>query len=110
MDPVKGNVAFSAATSGWSFTLQSFAQLYRDIYGASFDPRELARRFWGDVYFHPDSRTFKKKAASPGQDRTFVQVSWRRHCSLLLPTTAMLALVARCCLLRHVDCLAAKLD
>ena len=33
-----------------------------------------ARRFWGDVYFHPDSRTFKKKAASPGQDRTFVSV------------------------------------
>ena len=34
-----------------------------------------ARRFWGDVYFHPESRTFKKKAASPGQDRTFVSVS-----------------------------------
>jgi len=35
-----------------------------------------ARRFWGDVYFHPESRTFKKKAASPGQDRTFVSVSF----------------------------------
>ena len=26
--PVKGNVAFSAANSAWSFTLRSFAQLY----------------------------------------------------------------------------------
>lgn len=74
VDPVKGNVAFSSATSGWSFTLLSFAQLYRDVLGVHFDPRELARRFWGDVYFHPDSRTFKKKAASAGQDRTFVSV------------------------------------
>ena len=29
--PVKGNVAFSAANSGWSFTLRSFAQLYLQV-------------------------------------------------------------------------------
>ena len=39
VDPVRGNVAFSAAISGWSFTLTSFAQLYANIYGAAFDPR-----------------------------------------------------------------------
>ena len=138
---MKGNVAFSSATAGWSFTLQSFAQLYADVYGVTLDARELvrasetalvgsyttqhlrrrlinmrpvldrrcrapispnpdcecncitvdsgsshvlwlhrlqARRFWGDVHFHPDSRTFKKKAASPGQDRTFVSVGFLR--------------------------------
>ena len=51
---MKGNVAFSSAQSGWSFTLQSFAQLYADVFGVGFDTREFARRLWGDVYFHPD--------------------------------------------------------
>ncbi len=41
VDPVKGNVAFSSATAGWSFTLQSFAQLYADVYGVAIDAREL---------------------------------------------------------------------
>jgi len=79
VNPIKGNVAFSSATSGWSFTLLSFAQLYKEVTGVEVDPRELARRFWGDVYFHPDSRTFKKKAASAGQDRTFVSVRISRN-------------------------------
>ncbi len=43
VDPVKGNVAFSSATAGWSFTLQSFAQLYADVYGVAVDARELVR-------------------------------------------------------------------
>ncbi len=43
LDPVRGNVAFCAAASGWSFTLQSFARLYVDVYGAGFDPR------WGAI-------------------------------------------------------------
>ena len=37
VDPVKGNVAFSAGLYGWSFTLSSFAKLYADVCGASFD-------------------------------------------------------------------------
>jgi hypothetical protein len=39
VDPVKGNVIFSSAIAGWSFSLRSFAQLYIDVTGASFDPR-----------------------------------------------------------------------
>lgn len=39
VDPVKGNVTFSAATYGWSFTLRSFAQLYADIWGVPLDPK-----------------------------------------------------------------------
>jgi len=72
VDPVKGNVAFSSAQSGWSFTLRSFAQLYSDVFGVKFDTSEFARRLWGDVYFHPDSRTFKRKPPAGGAERTFV--------------------------------------
>jgi U5 small nuclear ribonucleoprotein component len=39
VDPVRGNVVFSAAISGWSFTLTSFAHLYVDVTGGAFDPR-----------------------------------------------------------------------
>mmetsp|Transcript_20010 Transcript_20010/g.60453 ORF Transcript_20010/g.60453 Transcript_20010/m.60453 type:complete len:985 (+) Transcript_20010:276-3230(+) len=72
VSPLTGNVAFSSAQSGWSFTLQSFSQLYCDVFGISFDTNEFARRLWGDVYFHPDSRTFKKKPPPAGAERTFV--------------------------------------
>lgn len=80
VDPIKGNVAFGACQSGWSFTLLSFAQLYSAVYGinGAMDPREFARRLWGDVYFHPDTRKFSKKPPiqAPAQgsiERTFVQ-------------------------------------
>ena len=80
VDPIKGNVAFGACQSGWSFTLLSFAQLYSAVYGTNgaMDPREFARRLWGDVYFHPDTRKFSKKppTQAPPQgsiERTFVQ-------------------------------------
>lgn len=72
VDPVKGNVAFSAGLSGWSFTLQSFAHLYVDVYGENFDTREFARRLWGDYWFHEDTRMFKKKAPPTGGERSFV--------------------------------------
>ncbi len=39
LSPTAGNVAFSAGLYGWSFTLQSFAQLYSDVCGGGFDPR-----------------------------------------------------------------------
>ncbi|KAK9842583.1 hypothetical protein WJX81_007484 [Elliptochloris bilobata] len=73
LDPVKGNVGFASAAAGWSFTLQSYARLYADVYGSVFDPRELARRLWGDVFYHADSRTFRKKAPPGGGERSFVQ-------------------------------------
>lgn len=74
LDPVRGNVAFSSAISGWSFTLQSFARLYAEVYGAGFDPREFAKRLWGDLYYHPDTRAFRKAPPrSAGAERSFVQ-------------------------------------
>lgn len=44
LDPVKGNVAFGSCISGWSFTLESFAHLYCDVYEAHIDPR------WASFY------------------------------------------------------------
>lgn len=73
VDPVLGNVAFSAANSGWSFTLLSFAQMYVDICGAAMDTRDFAKRLWGDIYFHPDTRTFRRKPPVGGGERTFIQ-------------------------------------
>ena len=37
-------MGFAAAQSGWSFTLQSFARLYADVYGMRLDVAEFARR------------------------------------------------------------------
>ena len=33
---------------------------------------QLAKRLWGDLYFHPDSRTFKKRPPAEGGERSFV--------------------------------------
>ena len=74
LDPVKGNVGFASAAAGWSFTLQSYARLYVDVYSSAFDAREFARRLWGDVWFHADTRTFRRKAPLGGDaPRSFVQ-------------------------------------
>mmetsp|Transcript_32249 Transcript_32249/g.84013 ORF Transcript_32249/g.84013 Transcript_32249/m.84013 type:complete len:1110 (+) Transcript_32249:169-3498(+) len=75
VDPIRGNVAFSAAISGWSFTLRSFAQLYADIFDAEFDPREFAKRLWGDIWFYEDTRQFRRKPppGRAGSERSFVQ-------------------------------------
>lgn len=73
VDPIKGNVAFGACQSGWSFTLLSFAQLYCDVYGAAMDPKQFARRLWGDIYFQPTTRKFKRSQPDKTSERTFVQ-------------------------------------
>ena len=73
LDPVAGNVCFGSAAYGWCFTLESFAKLYVDIQGASnLDHKAFARRLWGDSYFHPDTRAFKRKPPAAGGERSFV--------------------------------------
>ncbi|GBF96527.1 116 kDa U5 small nuclear ribonucleoprotein component-like, partial [Raphidocelis subcapitata] len=78
LDPLRGNVAFSSAQYGYSFTLSSFAGLYSEVFGEGkgaagrFDPYELARRLWGDVWYYPDTRTFRRKPG-PGAERSFVK-------------------------------------
>jgi len=46
---------------GWCFTLESFAKLYADVQGVEMDTKQFARRLWGDMYFHEDTRVFRKK-------------------------------------------------
>jgi U5 small nuclear ribonucleoprotein component len=73
ISPEKGNVCFSSSLMGWSFTLESFAKIYADTHGSSFRPSDFAKRLWGDVYFHNDDRTFRRKPPSGGGLRSFVQ-------------------------------------
>lgn len=73
IDPAAGNVCFASASAGWSFTLHSFAKLYVKLHGVPFDAEKFASRLWGDMYFHPDTRVFKKKPPANGGERSFVQ-------------------------------------
>ncbi|PKI66741.1 110 kDa U5 small nuclear ribonucleoprotein component CLO [Punica granatum] len=73
IDPAAGNVCFASATAGWSFTLQSFAKLYVKLHGIPFDAEKFATRLWGDFYYHPNLRVFKKNPPSGGGERSFVQ-------------------------------------
>lgn len=71
VSPELGNVCFSSSLMGWSFTLDSFAKIYADTYGG-FPPDQFAQRLWGDIYFHPLDRKFRRKVNEDGR-RTFVQ-------------------------------------
>lgn len=73
IDPVVGNVCFASGSAGWCFTLHSFAKLYVKLHGIPFDAAKFASRLWGDYYFDPDTRGFKKKQPSGGVERSFVQ-------------------------------------
>ena len=72
-DPVKGTVCFGSALYGWSFTLESFAKLYAEVQGVEMNTKEFARRLWGDLYFHDDTRVFRRKPPPGGGERSFVQ-------------------------------------
>ncbi len=77
VSPLTGNVAFSSAQSGWSFTLQSFSDLYCEVYGIAFDTNEFARRLWGDVYFHPgeSSNPIHLHLTEAATSRTYLQLA-----------------------------------
>ena len=61
LSPELGNVCFASAKYGWSFTLKSFARIYKDFYGGGLDSDRFAARLWGDIYFNPETRTFNRK-------------------------------------------------
>nr|VDD53805.1 unnamed protein product [Brassica oleracea] len=73
IDPAAGNVCFASGTAGWSFTLQSFAKLYSKLHGVDMDVDKFASKLWGDVYYHPDTRAFKRNPPVGGGERAFVQ-------------------------------------
>jgi U5 small nuclear ribonucleoprotein component len=73
VDPAIGNVCFASGSAGWCFTLHSFAKLYVKLHGIPFDASKFATKLWGDFYFDPETRNFKKKQPSNVTDRSFVQ-------------------------------------
>lgn len=73
LDPCQGNVAFGSCISGWTFTLESFAKLYTEIYASPMDSKEFARRLWGDFYYYKEHRMFKKTPAPDHTKRSFVE-------------------------------------
>ncbi|XP_076918010.1 110 kDa U5 small nuclear ribonucleoprotein component CLO [Bidens hawaiensis] len=73
IDPAAGNLCFASGSAGWCFTLQSFAKLYVKLHGIPFDANKFASRLWGDYYYDPATRTFKKKQPASGAERSFVQ-------------------------------------
>uniref|UniRef100_M4B206 Tr-type G domain-containing protein n=1 Tax=Hyaloperonospora arabidopsidis (strain Emoy2) TaxID=559515 RepID=M4B206_HYAAE len=61
LSPELGNVCFASGQHGWSFTLESFAQIYAETY-PGVPSATLAARFWGDKYYNPQTRTFTKNS------------------------------------------------
>ncbi|KAJ2685567.1 hypothetical protein IWW39_004193 [Coemansia spiralis] len=74
LSPELGNVCFASASFGWCFSLLSFAKRYVDEWDMPIAPKELAKRLWGDVYYHAERRTFMRKRAEGGKEakRSFV--------------------------------------
>jgi elongation factor 2 len=60
VDPAKGTVAFGAGLQQWAFTLLRFARMYAKKFGV--DEAKMMQRLWGDNYFDPASKTWKKNA------------------------------------------------
>ncbi|KDO32575.1 hypothetical protein SPRG_03049 [Saprolegnia parasitica CBS 223.65] len=71
VSPELGNVCFASAQHGWHFSLESFSRLYSEIH-RGVNPTELAKRLWGDMYYAPATRTFKKKVPYENAPRSFV--------------------------------------
>ncbi|XP_020611466.1 116 kDa U5 small nuclear ribonucleoprotein component-like [Orbicella faveolata] len=74
MSPYLGNVCFASSEYRFCFTLYSFASLYVDSFGElCIDPKDFAKRLWGDMYFNSKSRKFSKKAPLSTSQRSFVE-------------------------------------
>lgn len=71
LSPEKGNVAFASSSTGWCFTLPSFARMYAESY-PDVDAKEFSVRLWGDIFFNPKRRSFTRKGTEERSKRTFV--------------------------------------
>lgn len=58
----KGNVAFGAGKDCWAFTLSRFARIYAQKFGV--DEERMMDRLWGDNYFDPEAKVWKKEGES----------------------------------------------
>jgi U5 small nuclear ribonucleoprotein component len=71
LSPEKGNVAFASSSTGWCFTLPSFATMYAESY-PDVNAKEFSVRLWGDIFFNPKRRSFTRKGTEERSKRTFV--------------------------------------
>lgn len=71
LSPEKGNVAFASSSTGWCFTLPSFARMYAEKY-PDVNAKEFSVRLWGDIFFNPKRRSFTRKGTEERSKRTFV--------------------------------------
>jgi U5 small nuclear ribonucleoprotein component len=74
ISPELGNVCFASAQHGWSFTLDSFAQLYVNRHkSCPFFAVDLGKRLWGDWYLNQQNHSLTKSKPKEGSSaRTFV--------------------------------------
>lgn len=70
VDPSLGTVGFGSGLHGWAFTLKQFAEIYASKF--KIEPKKLMKRLWGDNFFNPTERKWKKEFA-PGYVRGFCQ-------------------------------------
>lgn len=59
-------------SNGICFTKKSFGKLYTDV-NAGVSAGELARKLWGDMYFHNKSWMFKNKPPHSSAQRSVVE-------------------------------------
>lgn len=70
VDPSIGTVGFGSGLHGWAFTLKQFAEIYASKF--KIEPKKLMKRLWGDNFFSPSEKKWKKEAA-PSYIRGFCQ-------------------------------------
>lgn len=72
LSPELGNVTFASGIHGWSFTLESFSEIYSKRFNGQIDSAEFAKRLWGDIYHNESTGTFTRKKPHGSSVRTFV--------------------------------------
>jgi len=73
LNPIDGNVLFTTSEFTGCFSLLSYAKIYAETYRCKIPPKELARFFWGDVYFNYETHKFQAKPSGTGSNRSFVE-------------------------------------
>ena len=58
VDPEKGTVGFGSGLHGWAFSLKQWAEIYSTKF--KIEPQKLMKRIWGDNYYNPEEKKWKK--------------------------------------------------
>uniref|UniRef100_H2YSS3 116 kDa U5 small nuclear ribonucleoprotein component n=1 Tax=Ciona savignyi TaxID=51511 RepID=H2YSS3_CIOSA len=81
VSPLNGNVCFASSQYAFCFTLNSFANLYVKQFGNEVDPKDFAKRLWGDIYFNQKTRTAFKEGNNHIVSKIVSLVSQIQCCS-----------------------------